>query len=91
MAPAIMIPEGFGIVKTMVTNRNNFFDKRGFCAYYIDKIHTQKYPGNPDTSATCSNLSAIRDIKKDKLNIIGYVIKSSATMLFKVMSEIKPE
>ena len=87
-SPAIMILPNEKIIKSIVTDRNNLFDKNGYCAYYIDKLHTQKYPVDPDQSTVSSNLAAIKDMKADKLNILGYAIKSSAKMLFDIMVQI---
>lgn len=39
-SPAIMILPNEKIIKSIVTDRNNLFDKNGYCAYYIDKLHT---------------------------------------------------
>ena len=87
-SPAIMIRPNEKILKNIVVDKNNLFDKHGYCAYYTDKLHTEKYPLNPNQSIICSNLAAIKDMKADKLNIIGYVIKSSAKMLLDIMSQI---
>lgn len=87
-APTIMINPNEKIF-TLIAGDRRSSDKYGYCAYYFDKLQTDKYPMNPDQSTVCSNLEAIRNMREDKLNITSYTIQSSAHMLFDAMSKIK--